>query len=544
MASQRGQQGIGFGFDEGVVIIKMGKEEPAVSMDASGKLISVKNTDVALSIIQADESTKDNELMNLTTKDLGQLEIYPQSLKHSPNERFVAVCGDGEYLVFTALAWRQKAFGSGLDFAWASKVNGNDFAVLESALSIKLYRNFVEKNINFDFDSRVEGLTGGTLLGLRGADGIAFYDWQTAGLVRKIDVDVGNVFWSEDGRLVCLAGTDAFYILRFSPENYAAAVEASRVSDDGVDEAFEIVADFNEAVKTGKWIGDCFIFTTVNKVNYLVGDRTYTIAPINVPMYILGYIYKDSRLYLADRDTNIISFTLSSSVLEYQTCVFRGDMNIAAEILPTIPKSQLTKIARFLEDQGQIELAFETTDDSEHKLELALILHRLNVAYDIALEAKADQMFKSVGDAALKAGNIVLASQCFSQAHDLGSLLLLHSSTCDRNGLNALAIEALGAGAHNIAFSCRWLLGDLRGCLDILTRTGRLAEAAFFALTYQPSLAPKVVAMWQQLLDQNKKSRISKMIGTPGEDDDLFPEWDEWIRLENEPIAEEAATAS
>jgi hypothetical protein len=26
-----------------------------------------------------------------------------QTLKHSPNGRFVAVCGDGEYLVYTAL---------------------------------------------------------------------------------------------------------------------------------------------------------------------------------------------------------------------------------------------------------------------------------------------------------------------------------------------------------------------------------------------------------------------------------------------------------
>lgn len=35
----------------------------------------------------------------------------PQSLKHNPNGRFVTVCGDGEYVVYTALAWRNKSFG-------------------------------------------------------------------------------------------------------------------------------------------------------------------------------------------------------------------------------------------------------------------------------------------------------------------------------------------------------------------------------------------------------------------------------------------------
>lgn len=34
-----------------------------------------------------------------------------QSLKHNSNGRFVTVCGDGEYVVYTALAWRNKSFG-------------------------------------------------------------------------------------------------------------------------------------------------------------------------------------------------------------------------------------------------------------------------------------------------------------------------------------------------------------------------------------------------------------------------------------------------
>jgi len=65
----------------------------------------------------------DGQIINLAMKDLGACEVVPQALQHSPNGRFVAVCGDGEWIIYTALAWRNKAFGSGTDFVWGSDTN-------------------------------------------------------------------------------------------------------------------------------------------------------------------------------------------------------------------------------------------------------------------------------------------------------------------------------------------------------------------------------------------------------------------------------------
>jgi coatomer subunit beta' len=45
-----------------------------------------------------------------------------QSLKHNPNGRFVVVCGDGEYIIYTALAWRNRSFGSALEFVWLTDI--------------------------------------------------------------------------------------------------------------------------------------------------------------------------------------------------------------------------------------------------------------------------------------------------------------------------------------------------------------------------------------------------------------------------------------
>jgi coatomer subunit beta' len=54
------------------------------------------------------------------------------------------------------------------------------------------------------------------------------------------------VYWSESGELVALACEDTFYVLRFSRENYVAAVQAGQVEDDGVEAAFEVITDINE----------------------------------------------------------------------------------------------------------------------------------------------------------------------------------------------------------------------------------------------------------------------------------------------------------
>ena len=253
-------------------------------------------------------------------------------------------------------------------------------------------------------------------------------------------------------------------------------------------------------------------------------------------MYLLGYIQRDSRVYLCDKDVNATSFALSIAVLEYQTLVLREEMDAAEELLPTIPVAELNKIARFLEGQGHKELALEVATDPEQKFDLALALGNLSLALELAKEANAEHKWKTVGDAALAGWDLTVAAECFTNAKDLGSLLLLHSSTGDRDGLRALSVQASEAGAHNVAFTCLWQLADIEGCIDLLTKTNRSAEAVLFAQTYRPSLAPKTVGLWKEGLEKEKKGRVAKTVGVPGEDEELFPEWEEYLRLESEGV--------
>ncbi|KAF8814145.1 hypothetical protein BYT27DRAFT_6340070 [Phlegmacium glaucopus] len=152
----------------------------------------------------------------------------------------------------------------------------------------------------------MESLHGGTLLGARGAGFVMFWDWESGDIVRWIDVEAKNVFWSGTGSLVAITAEDSFYILRFDRDAYNPKLEeGAEITDEGVEEAFEVVADVSEGVKTAKWVGDCFIYTTSNRLCYFVSSESYTISPFDTPLYLLGYIPSHNRVYLIDKDLRI-----------------------------------------------------------------------------------------------------------------------------------------------------------------------------------------------------------------------------------------------
>lgn len=241
-------------------------------------------------------------------------------------------------------------------------------------------------------------------------------------------------------------------------------------------------------------------------------------------MYILKYLPRDGRIYVADKDVNVVSFALSLAVVEYQTLVLRGDMDAASEVLKTIPEDQKNKIARFLEGQGYKELALEVATDPEHRFELALGLNQLDVALDIARETDVEHKWKTVGDAALASWRFTLAEECFVHAKDLGSLLLLYTSTANTAGLRQLAHQASEASLNNIAFVCLWQLADIDGCIELLLRTNRVAEAALFTQTYKPSRAGEIATRWKESLEKDGKGKVARILEMPSGVEDVGEE--------------------
>ena len=130
----------------------------------------------------------------------------------------------------------------------------------------------------------------------------------------------------------------------------------------------------------------------MNRLNYYVGGEIVTVAHLERPLYLLGYLPEGkfyehyyfmficssfilnlvNRVFLADKELNIVSYSIELSVLQYQTAVMREDFDTANEVLPAIPKESRARVAHFLEKQGFKKQALAVTTDPEHQFDLAL----------------------------------------------------------------------------------------------------------------------------------------------------------------------------
>lgn len=544
---------IASGFDNGFNVLSMGNDEPRLSLDPVGKLVwcggkNAAATDVFTAVIRGTEQVEDGETIPLQTKELGTVDVYPQSLKHSPNGRFVTVTGDGEYIVYTALAWRNKAFGKCHDFVWGP--DSNSYALINEAGQVEYYKNFKQvTSWSIPLELGIEKLFSGALLGLRANGFVYFFDWETGVLVRRIDVDARDIIWSDNNELVTVINaTDensgdepGAYALAFNKDVCDEAVANGSAADteEGIDDAFDVLYEMTEKITSGKWVGDVFIFTTsTDRLNYFVGGKSYNLAHFDKAMYLLGYLVRDNKVYLADRDINVSSYEISIDVLEFQTLVLRGELEEAKQsILPNIEgKENLLKISRFLEGQDYYDDALAVSPDPEQKFDLSLKLGKLSLAHEIVIQEESEHKWRTLGDAALQKFNFKLAIESYDKAHDIESLFLLYSSFNNQKELIKLAKEAEKLGKYNLAFNACWVAGDIEGAKRLLVSTGRLSEAALLSLTYGESkeTVNNVVEEWKESLVSQGKGAIAERISLVGQNSGFPPTEEPLIDLSDQ----------
>jgi coatomer subunit beta' len=475
---------------------------------------------------------------------MGSCEIFPQTIKHNCNGRFLVVCGDGEYIIYTSQALRNKAFGQALDFAW-SAVGTGDFAIRESLSRVKIFKNFKEHRTIKAPISSSEGLFGGGCIAIKGPDCILFFDWGEGAFLCKIDVSPSAVYWNETQELVLLVCDEQAFVLKYEKELVDTAVAEGSVSPElGVPGAFEPEHEVSDKITKGQWVGDCFIFSNgIGHLDYFVGGNTMTLCHLDQqgigPLFMLGYLPKEDKVYLMDRSRNVFSYRALLAVLQYQTAVVRRDFDTANTILPAIPESEHSSVARFLEAQGYKDVALQVSRDQDHKFDLALELGKLDEATAL-LDATPIQdkdttesttKWKRLGDLALANCELVLAERCASNAKDLAGLLMLYTATGDRTGVSALAGNAISQGKFNIAFVSFFVLGEIEKCFELLLDTNRIPEAALLARTYLPSQISRAVKLWREDLKQ-VSDRAAAALADPKEYPNLFPDLDWALKVE------------
>jgi coatomer subunit beta' len=537
---------VAVGFDAGNVVFQLGDDKPLLSMDQSGKIIWCKHNEVYHSIIKASDATnEDGEVLSLTQKEFGSVEVFPNSLVHSPNGRFVSVTGDDEYIIYTSLAWRNKMYGKALDFVWAQ--DSNYYAIRESKSSIKIFKNFKEKpNGQINLIDEADKIFGGALLAVKSGESLIFYDWESGEIVRSISVDAENVFWSDEGDLVLISSNESAYALTYDREIFQQSLDNGTIDpEEGVIESFDVAFDVEDQIVTGKWVGNVFIYTSAsNRLNYLVGGSIYNLAHFDKTMFLLGYLSRDNKVYVSDKDMNVISYYLSLAVLEYQTVVMRGDLEYADSIINNIDERDINKIARFLEEQGYTEKALELSNDLDQKFDLAIQTLNFDLALDIATKEDSIHKWKKLGDTSLSNWKFDLAIKSFENSKDYESLLLLYTSLNNTEGLKKLSSSCIEIGKYNSAFAASWAAKDLNTCFEILKKSNRFTEAAFLSLVYNGDInqLDELTKLWKENLTKNSKDKISSRILSPVENPSAFPSLKELsenlIDISDEPEVE------
>ena len=553
---------LAIGFDEGCVCIELGSDDPVASMDATGKVVWATNNEIKTAKISGvagvgEGAVPDGERLPIVPRDLGACELFPQMLKHNCNGRFISVCGDGEFIIYTAQALRNKAFGQALDFVWSGSGTG-DYAIRETVNRVKVFKNFKETLNIVPATAAAEGLFGGQMIGVKGGDGaVLFYDWDSGVFVQKIDAAAKEVYWSDSGSMVLLACEDAAYVLSCNQEATSQAIALGQVSDeDGVAGSFDLLYEISDTISSGKWVGDCFIYVNnVGRLNYSVGGQIETLVHLdttaggNTQHTILGYLAKEDRVFLVDKALNMVSYKVTLAVLQYQTAVMRGDFDSANDLLASIPEEEYTKVARFLESQGFKEEALAVTQDPDHKFDLSLELGQVETAHQILLgtpdedkeSTDTQSKWKRLSDAALKDTNLELCEAASFASNDFSGLLLFYSATGNFSGMERLAKLATDGGKTNVAFMANMLTGNVEACADILIATKRLPEAAFFVRTYLPSRIDEVVSLWKNDLSTVSES-AANALASPLQNPEMFPDMDVALQVEQMFISQREAT--
>lgn len=313
-----------------------------------------------------------------------------------------------------------------------------------------MYNDFKEYKTFKPFFSP-EQIFGGQVLGVRSDEFICLYDWDTCTLIRSIEMAPKAVYWNESGTNVIFAGEDSYYYLKYYPDAVKKALTTGNVTEDGVIDSIELETEVNEKVREGQWVGDCFIYINAAKrLNYFIGGQILTLAHLDKTSFYLGYVTKHNRVYLMDKEKNVFSYQLHLGLIQYQTAIVKGDLEAAEKILKTVPQQFYNQLGRFLHSQGLKEIALQVTQDPEHKFELALELGNLEVAYNIVKTAESEHRWRQLGGVALGKCDFKLAEECMKNGRDYSGLLLLYTSTGNREGVEELAKLALQAGMKTV----------------------------------------------------------------------------------------------
>ena len=499
------------GHDKGLSIHRFKNLGTPMSLDPTGKLVKATGTEIQVAALKNIPEFVDGSDLQIQFKDGCVVETPPSSIIHSPNGRYLAVTGEGEWSILTSLGFRSRAYGKGIMFGWAS--NSTAFATLNINRTVDVHSNFDDAQELPIFAMK---LWGGELIGASVSDGLNFYDWESLQLVRRIEIKPSEVKWSGD--LVAVRSKTSIAILAYNPDHGEDTFEEGA----GFSDSFDLIYEIEAKASSIAWAGGILLYTEGNKVNRIAGGIVLPTSSMKSPVDIIGYLPREGTIILADQQRSLLGVNLPNALLEFEeSVVMHGeeeeddDESIDTSI---IPENYRARTAKFLKQIGKLKLALEVSNDSAMKFDLALELGDLETAAENATDSS---MWRRLARLALTSGKIEIAEKALKNCLDFSTLLLLLKARNKTDAIKELCDEAEKAGQLNVAFSAAYITGQHERCTKLLLASNKYAEASYFARSHCPSLTSECVKEWKKHI-QNE--RMADAIADPEEFPDLFDE--------------------
>lgn len=516
------------GCDEGMTVLRLGRSEPIAGMHGN-KVVWAKNSTVLTANAEVDAAAGTCSLID---KELGSSEVSMiNQITISPSGRYVSVVGnEGDYVIYSSLALRNKAFGKGVEIVWNS--DADQYATRDSTGKVTLHAGQAFNDTITLTLGIVDKIFGGKLVGVYSASGaiLSFHDWASGDLVRSIEVSAEKIAWDAEGKLVAIYGADSIvYVL-----SYNGFDPSQPCGDEGYESAFDLVGQVpGDSLKSLSWLSLGVLIMTCGSKVLFWSSKTENGTPGSLPLviddslYLLGCIEEGHTGFLIfmERETNrLILKSFDSRLIQFQNAISAPGNDklvktLAGELGADVKSQAIQYFEKYEKYSEALKLA---SDEPDIIFRLALKSKQLDVAYDLlekstSLKATAVH-WKALGKAALTNWKIGLAERCFANAEDWSSLLLLYTLSGNSSGLSVMAAKSTQSEQMwDCSFSASWMSGNKTQCMNLLSKRGTSNEAAIFGKVYGIEAWEKMTTLWKQ-------SVKDESIADPETCPDMFPQ--------------------
>jgi coatomer subunit beta' len=167
-------------------------------------------------------------------------------------------------------------------------------------------------------------------------ESVYLYDFETTAFLRKIDVVPNQIVWNENKKSMALICDDVTYILKVFPEKvnqYIEENENSNNDDEGCIDGFDAAFEINDKIINAIFNDEVFIFlNSKNKINYAIEDKIFSITTLNNNFSLLGYLNSLNRLFLMNKQFQLITYSFPLSFISYQMAILKKDFEAANKV--------------------------------------------------------------------------------------------------------------------------------------------------------------------------------------------------------------------